>query len=604
MTQLTETIPAAWGLELGQTTASLVRVERVERRIPGANGANGANGDKNGNGSNGNENARSSDGADFHERQVYTGPCDFWRSSLFDAALLAALKQIPHNEPLAVCFPDQAMFCRGFSLPNSPPAVLEKMVQARVDSLLPAGGDRLNWTWQTFADPLDPAMQWILVCATRRNLLERLTAALPANVQLKSLLPRAIAAIQGCPPQWSVSGGQSAGSQPPAPSCRLLIDLSGEAATMALWAEGHLLRCAVLDRDDEIERDSSETIASNASIATAAPPWVWQSRQVYQSLLEGLPRDRWPRHGLLRLPRSANGEGAILSSALGAALGVELSPWPAPPDATGQPINSHDSAAKPRDVVAEETLSPCTNGAVGAARLLLADPADPDSTGVNFARAKQAAAAPAAIHPRRLLTLTAAIFVGVMLLWGIDWYRASWLSRQVEQLRAVESASGGMERRLAIDRYLEKAASPALPGLDAILAAAPPSLAITSFGLSANGQFRLVGMVGGNPGELDGFLRKLQECKALMHVELRSGRSDPQQQQRWTVELTADAAPAAGLLLVRPPTPTAGKPGDMMPPRSPSAADGPSRPATSPSTQPTTTGTAGAAGTTTTRGGV
>jgi hypothetical protein len=115
----------------------------------------------------------------------------------------------------------------------------------------------------------------------------------------------------------------------------------------------------------------------------------------------------------------------------------------------------------------------------------------------------------------------------------------------VQHLRNAESGSAGIETRLAIDRYLEKNASPALPGLDTILSAAPPSLSINTFGLAANGQFHLSGAVG-QPMEVDQFLRKLQESKALTNVQLRSARVD---QNRWSIELTADAAPMAGLFL-------------------------------------------------------
>src|SRR5205085_352316 len=97
---------------------------------------------------------RSADGAGIERRQTFPME-DFWNSGVLDSGLLAALAQIPQREPLGVCFPDTAMFCRGFSLPAAPPPALEKMVRAQVEALLSVGAERLTSTWRESDDPLN-----------------------------------------------------------------------------------------------------------------------------------------------------------------------------------------------------------------------------------------------------------------------------------------------------------------------------------------------------------------------------------------------------------------------------------------------------------------
>jgi len=465
MTQLATTISVAWGLELGPAAAHLLRVERQTTGLK-------------------------------IERRPAFDTADFCRTGLLDPQLVAALKQIPAGEPLAVCFPDDAMLCRGFSLPAAPRDVMDKMVHAQVDSLLSTGQDRLTTTWRDFPDPVNDAMRWVVFCAVRRDLVDQLNAALPAGVTACALLPRAMAAAHASPPAA-------------ASDSQLLLEINDDAATMGLWIQGHLLRCMVLHRDD----------------SGADSTWLRNSRQTYQSLMEGLPRPRWPKQGLIR---GNNGQAAKLSPAVSQSLGIELAPWPWT-SADGTPDDNASSSC----------------GAVGAARLLLEDAA----ANTNFAKSQAPATALKPPVKQRLFKLAAICAVGLVLLYSIDCYRAWWLDRQVEQVRLAEASSGGIEQRLAVDRYLEREASPALPGLDAILSAAPQSLTMSSFGVSTTGQFHFVGGLQ-NPGELDAFLKKLQQSPVLNHVELHSGRA---QQQGWQLDLTASASPTAGLMIINPP---------------------------------------------------
>ena len=311
MTQTTTTCNAAWGLELSHTGAYLVRWELA------------------------------SAGASAQHRRTF--PIGgFWQTGVLDADLLGALGQIPQAEPLGVCFPDQAMLCRGFALPRAQANVMEKMVHAQMEALLSAGPERLTSNWQAFPDPLNAGMQWVLFCAARREVLDRLNAAIPAGIALRAVLPRALATAHSWPRGASAT-----------PS-HLLLELTHEAATMSLVADGHLLRCTVLGVDHAPEAEPSGS--------SGAQSWVRQSRQSYHSLLEGLPRERWPRQGLIR---GSNGEAAGFLPTLADALGVDLHPWSSPPDAA-----------------TNETTSPYL-GAEGIARLVLDDPA---ALHINFAR--------------------------------------------------------------------------------------------------------------------------------------------------------------------------------------------------------------------------
>jgi hypothetical protein len=486
-------VAAAWGLELTQTSAELVRLER--------------------NGS-----------ATLKVQRRDTFPAaPFWSSGSWDPALVSALEQIPQDQPLAVCFPDRSMLCRGLTLPKTSAAATEKMVQSQANALFSGGDDRLTWTWNGFADPVNPTMQWILLCAAQRSLLEQLKRSLPAQRSLEVLVPK----IMAVAPAAAAVGSA------------LLVDLSDDSVTLALMIDGKLLRCVVVDRDPEEEKTSSNG-------DSMVPAWMRQARQSYQSLLDGIPRERWPKEGVLRAEdqETATKVSLTLSTALGIGLRAE----------------SADS------------------GAAAAARLVL-DAATTRTisfaANTNGEQSKPAAA----FHPRRAAIMAAACVVAILMLYAIDSFRASWLTRQLDQLHAVESTSSGIERRLAVDRYLEKNASPALPGLDAMLGAAPPSLSMNSFGLNAAGQFHLSGILS-SPNEVDEFVRKLQESKALTNVQLRSARND---QNRWAVELTADAAPMAGLLLSTARTPAPAPPPSPVPGAVPAPALAPtSGPATKP----------------------
>ncbi len=494
---------AAWGLDVGRSAAELVRLEhgpaglRIENRRTFAVG-------------------------------------ELWRSGVLAADLADALASLPQHEPLGVCFPDQSMFYRGFSLPSTRPATLEKMVRAQVEGLLSAVGDRLAWTWHGFTNPFDPAMQWILVCAVRREFLEQLSHAIPAGVSLQALVPRAIAGIRAVPTNGSPD------------STQLLVELTPETAALILTVQGRPLRCMLLDRDGESDRCNG-----NATIA----PWIRQARQCYRSLLDGLPREAWPRHGLMR---SSDIADASLTPDLAQALAMDL------------------TACPPTDDASPDAVGGRCGGAVGVAQLVLEGDA---SQNINFARPHPLAQVPLMGRSRRAMALAIAAAIGLMLLWGLDLYRSSWLARQVEQLRAAEQKTGAIQQRLAVDSYLARNASPALPALDAILTAAPPSLTMSGFGLTSDGQLSFVGSVGNGP-ELDAFLHKLQESKALTNVKLRSGRSD---QQRWSVEITALTTPGAGLLLVG----TSMPPVAATPPAAPTASTaGPPGAATVPASMP------------------
>src|SRR5207253_3188970 len=102
-----------------------------------------------------------------------------------------------------------------------------KMVQAQVESLLSAGQDRLTWTWRDEPDPLAPAMRWVVFCAVRKDLLEKLNNAMPPGVTVKALLPRMMAASHASPPS-----SQDAS--------QLLLEITEDGATMGLWMQGRL----------------------------------------------------------------------------------------------------------------------------------------------------------------------------------------------------------------------------------------------------------------------------------------------------------------------------------------------------------------------------
>jgi hypothetical protein len=421
-------VDAVWGLDMTSSSAELVRVD--QRTI---------------------------------ERRGSFSVADFAPT----ADLLNALAAIPANEPLAICFPDRLAFYRSLTLPASSPGATAKMVQAQAEAMLPLADGRLSWTWRASPDRANSQMQSILICAARRDVIEQMTRAVPANVSVQAILPRAATL----------------------PGSGLIIDASDESAAFALLSDDELRRCAVVD----------------------LPPDPVEVRHGYQSLIDGLPRDAVPKTGIVRAADLQDAQK--LADALGDSLGISLKPEPA-----------------------------SDSGAVAAARLLLDARCD---RVIDFADTRDAPTAEPKANSRRLIAFTAACVAGIGALYGIDVWRGWWLDRQVQHLRNAESGSAGIETRLAIDRYLEKNASPALPGLDTILSAAPPSLRINTFGLAANGQFHLSGAVG-QPMEVDQFLRKLQESKALTNVQLRSARVD---QNRWSIELTADAAPMAGLFL-------------------------------------------------------
>jgi hypothetical protein len=280
---------------------------------------------------------------------------------------------------------------------------------------------------------------------------------------------------------------------------------------MALATEGRLFRCAML------ERDSAATDGANQAVAGG---WILQLQPAYQALVDAIPAERLPRQGVVC---SADDQEDLVAT-LQTVLKVDLRPW-------SEPV--------------QPKLGSATLGAYGVAELLLDDAA---GRNINFAKVDQPAAAAATVRPRRLLGIAAACLLGVVLLYGLDCWRGRWLAGQVERLRGIETAGGDLQRRLAIDKYLEKNAPPAMPMLDALLTAAPASLQMTSIGVNAGNQLHFTGVLS-NPSELDGFLHRLQRSPALIKVELRSGRADPQQQQRWDVDLTAEAAPMAGLQL-------------------------------------------------------
>src|SRR5437762_4108223 len=193
---------AAWGLELTPRSAELVRAER-----------NGT-------------------GARIVRRQSFATTSETsWQAGTVDPALLAALSQIPPEEPMGICLPDQTMLCRGFSLPHSNRPAMQKMVDAQAEALLSVSDDRLSWSWQDFPDPLNPAMQWVLLCAARRELLERTKSSLPANLSVRALMPRILTVAE----DFRTAASASTASQ-------LLIEVSDEAMTLALVAGGRLLR--------------------------------------------------------------------------------------------------------------------------------------------------------------------------------------------------------------------------------------------------------------------------------------------------------------------------------------------------------------------------
>jgi hypothetical protein len=392
-------------------------------------------------------------------------------------------------------------------------------VQAQAEALLSVSDDRLSWTWQAVQDPSNPAMQWVLICAARRDLIEQIKHLLPAGVELRSLVPRVVASVHAA--RAGANGLKAS---------RLRVDVTNGTATVALLSGDQLLRSVVVDRDEDDDAPPHHPASANG--------WARQLRESYQSLIDGIPGPQRPQLLEVRAP-GANGDSATLAPALAVTLGLNLSR----PDAGAG--DDADSAA------------------VAVARLVL-DHADAQQ--VNFARApKIVVDAPAPVNPRRLATILAACAVGVLVLYGLDVARASWLNRQLDHLRSAEVASSGIERRLAVDRFVERNTSPALPGLDTILTAAPQSLTMSTFSLSPAGQFRLVGAVGSS-GELDDFLRKLQASRTLTNVQLRSGRVE---NNRWSIELTADATPMAGLLLAssKPPAPNVspGKPAGASP---------------------------------------
>jgi hypothetical protein len=471
MTAPVKAHPAAWGLGLRSGGADLLRL------------------------------TRGGDGAARVERcHSYDLP-ELWQAGAAHGELAAALNQIHPDEPLGICFPDRAVLYRALSLPSARPAVVQRMIEAQVDALLPTGGERLTWTSSASADSLHPGMQSVLLCAARRDLLEQVERLVPQGAAAQALLPRLVAMSYAL-----------RHSQPTTAAFQLLIDVCDDSVTMALATGGRVFRCVMLERD---------SAAKDGANKGAAGGWLLQLQPAYQSLVDALPAERLPRQGIV----SSADDQEDLVATLETVLNVDLRRW--------------SEALQPK------LVSATALGAYGVAGLLLDGAA---ASNINFAKVNQPAAAAATVRPRRLLGIAAGCLLGVVVLYGLDCWRGQWLAGEVARLRGIETASGDLDRRLAINKYLEKHAPPALPMLDALLAAAPTSLQMTSVGVDAGNQLHFTGVLT-NPSELDDFLHRLQRSPSLAHVELRSGRADPQQPQRWDVDLTAEAAPMAGLQL-------------------------------------------------------
>ncbi len=454
-----------------------------------------------------------------------------WEGELSWAQAVRDLAGETPADPLVMAIPDELVLTRVLSLPAAKGDTLAKMIGSQMEVLLPARGDLFTCFWSHWPDPFKSGQVQAILCAVRKDTLERASQAAPAGSQLAAIMPASLALASG---QAILAG--------PSQECVVLVDVAARSTSLVFlyrglvvqighvdegadhWTERlaedlHLplaeadvhklgwLECAHAD-GDEVDRGSMEC---------SFIQWAQHIREVFDSCLAEIPPAHRPTAcvlfgGVTKYPAVRE---LIVRT-------LRVSARPADPPANLQLCAGSDYAAMATAIGAAAAQ---LDAAIPACRLTMgrAGSAAWSWQGLGAAGVVQKAWQSLANSPRRRLVAVVGLLVALLLCYGLDVHERSWQADAADRLGQSAGQEGGFERQLAVGRYLDDAGATPLAVLEEISTLAPPSALVSSWRYSRGGDVVIGGTVGSD-ADLHGFMKRLSESPLFSEVLFQNAK--------------------------------------------------------------------------------
>ena len=420
------------------------------------------------------------------------------------------------SDRLVACVSDELVLFRTLSLPEAQTDVLEKMVQGQLEVLIPTQGERLATGYRNYADPYKPGQQRVLLCAARRDTLAGIVEGCKRlGREPDGIVPSVLALAA----MWSRLSEQSR-------TATAIIDVGARCTSIALVEGGEVVQCGVLDSAcDHWTEQIAEKIdlpynqaeqrkleyAANLGGAEADPAvheclqqalaeWAGQLREMYEHCVEEIPQERRPKRCIAfgRPVRTAGVPGLIART-----LGLEVV-----------------EGTRPKRLSLAEGMDFGRSGAAIGAALWAMESDWPVANLAARPEGKQRVGAK--LLWWRWAALAAWLLGAMLSLYGLDKVEAGKQKEILGKVQARTKQQGGLDRQLAMGRYLEMTGPAALDALDRISEVLPEKTLLSRWRYSHDGEVRIEGTV---PNE-KAFVEMLQKLGDVGKVDPKGGQPE------------------------------------------------------------------------------
>ncbi len=319
-------------------------------------------------------------------------------------ALMSRLRPEDRGLPLGIAVADHVGMFRKIAAPRAEDAVLDKVVAAQVETMLPGGEDQVRWGWCRGRNGQD-----LWIHAMDRSDVDVALAALPDKAQVVSVISDTMALARLLTAGGNVPGGAS-----------LVLSIDETCSAFVLVVDGELKGVSMIE--------------GGCDVSCAQGPehngWATRLSDAHDELLGAIPPDHRPVRCQLVCPTASRQRLSELGEGV---LGMPMDAWSRYGDITD--IDARDVAA----VIAASAAASCF---------------EPVTPAIRFA--DQTDAAVMDVRLRKYATIaTAWLLIALMALYVSDRYRASGVNHLIDGGVLDQDRLSQLDQQIQVARYLE-----------------------------------------------------------------------------------------------------------------------------------------------------
>lgn len=428
-------------------------------------------------------------------------------------------------QSVAGCISDQLVMYRMLQLPHARQDALDQMVRSQFEVLIPDRGQAFVYDWDSWTDPQNPSKQCVLLCAARKDAVANaMNAVGRVGWSVNAIAPSLISISR----LWMHCGVADKRHV-------LLLDIQARCTGLAIVCGKRLVSCGLVDlgSDHWVEhladgqgisyREAQDRLWLNeaddsSGVTNVMDEWTQQLREVYEHCVSGIERDARPKECHVFGQASRNSRViANVSAALS--------------------LDTHKTQT-PEDIVLEDGVDfAVASGAIAAAMSGL----ETFEPLISLVPARKETKAARSWGKWCWAAAAICLIIGMFWVSRSDKAEAERISETLGELRRSTDCGGGIERHLALGKYMEARGPTPMEVLDSLSNCVPSSTVVTKWRYDRDGSVILSGIA---PNEQE-FIKTLGQLSKVGEVEFKSGRPH---QRRFHFEVHLNmSAPMKGM---------------------------------------------------------